>query len=643
VRRSDRFLNRDLSRLASARRLLEAAAEPSLPLLERVGHAAAAARDVDEFFAVRAGSLRRGLEPAPLDTLVTIRDALGDMHATHEALWLDELRPALADERIRIGPVEECGRTELQALTRRFEREIQPLLTPIAVGPGAPFPYVPSLALSVGVLVRDDWSRVPRFVRVNVPAELPRFLEVGSKGRRVPVGEAVVHFLPALLGDSTIESAAVFRLTRDVEASSAAESDDLSEALTLQLRRRRFGAVVRLEIGDGASTELLAVLRRHLQVEDDQVYVGAGPLGAASLAELVETGPAHLRFPRLRPQRSPFQKRTPREVFERIRRRDVLLHQPFVPAAAADALIAGAVDAKVVVVKTTLSTGGSTKTLRALAQGARSGKEVVCVGTPRPTIDDRAGTDWVVSLDRAGADIVTGAPGWEVHGGLDLLVRRERGRFRGYVRVGGTAADEFTLLTADADIAADAADLFNSISALAAPAPFRKLLVGPWFLRDGLLREILRVAEGAAAGAPARIRIKVDELTDRELVNALYAASTAGVSVEVTCRVCTLRPGVPGLSDGIVVQSVVGHLPVRGRSFWFQAGDDVRAYIGSADLTPAALDERIEVLVPVADARRRAMVASALDVSTEALVWTLGRDGTWERHVPARKERAGAG
>jgi polyphosphate kinase len=604
-----------------------------------VAFTASAGREVDEFFVARVASLRRGSGPVPLDALVAIREQLNDLHAMQEALWLDELRPALAAERIRIGPVEECNRTELQALRRRFEHEIHPLLTPIAVGPGAPFPHVPSLVLSVGALVRDTSSGAARFVRVNVPAGLPRFLEVGTKGRRVPVGETIVHFLPDVLGAAEIESAEVFRLTRDVELSAAFDTDDVVEALKLQLRRRRLGDIVRLEIGPHASPELLDALRHHLLVEDDQVFVTAAPLGPAMLRELADQGPARLRRPPLRPRRAPFPKSSPRELFERVRRRDVLLHHPWDAPAAADALVAAAEDAKVAHVKTTVRPSDEpSKATRALARAARAGTDVVCVVPLRARLDAERTTEWASILERSGAVLVSGDPELELHARLALVVRRERGRLRGYVQLGtgepSAFHEDLTLFTADEAVAADVADLFNAVSGLAEPAYFRKLLVGPWYLRAGLLREIGRVTEAAATGTAARIRMKVNALADPELVDALYAAAVAGASVEiVTLGICTLRPGVPGLSEAISVRSVLGRFVAHSRIFLFEAGDDVHAYIGSADPVPAALDGRIEVLAPVEDARRRATLTAVLDAlaADRGLAWTLGRDGSWQR------------
>jgi polyphosphate kinase len=662
VARSRRFLNRELSWIDFDRRVLDLAADTTLPLLERVRFCAIASSNLDEFFAVRiaeltddaaAGVVRRSPDGrTPAQTLAEAREAIVALQARQDALWRDELLPALAAARIRVCSPQDCSPRDLKSLTKRFGRDVLPLLTPIAVGPAGAFPHVQSLGLNVGVLVEDGTES--RFVCVSVPQELPRFIEVGSRGALVPVEEALAHFLPALLGSGEVQLQAAFRITRDADVTLASDADDLLEALETQLSRRRFGDVVRLEVEATAPSEIRGLLVRELALQPDQVYETSAPLGLAALSELATLDREDL-------QRAPWRPVTTQQfagggggaLLARIRRRNLLAHHPYDSYdTSVERFVASAQDSKVAALKATVyRTGNPSSTVATLVDAADAGKQAVCLVELRARFDERRNIEWSRALDRAGVHVVYGAPDLKIHAKLSLIVRRERDGLRRYVHIGtgnyhasnASAYEDLSLFTADEEIAADVADVFNAVTGQTPPTVFRKLLVAPWFLREGLLHEIERVKRAAAAGELARIRIKVNALVDPETATALYAASAAGARVEVVTRgICVLRPGVPGLSERITVRSVLGPFLEHSRIYSFQAGDRLTTFIGSADLMPRNLDRRIEVLAPVEDPRLRARIAAVLDAlfADTRFAWELGGDDRWSRVAPPAKKQA---
>ena len=655
------YLNRELSWIDFDRRVLELAGDDTLPLLDRAKFCAIASANLDEFFAVRmaeleeqaaAGVARRSADGRrPAQTLAATRQAIEALQETQDMLWHDELRPALAAAGIRIGTPEDCRPGELRSLAKRFDREVLPLLTPIAVGPGAQFPPVPSLALNVGVVVAD--ADETRFVCISVPQDVPRFLDVGgSRGVFVPVEDALMHFLPDLIGAGTAEAHAVFRMTRDADLSVARDADDLLEALETELRRRRIGDVVRLELGTDTAPEIRDLLMRGLAIGPDQIYETAAPLGLTAVAELAALDRPEFKSRPWKPvTAAQFADSGGTTLLGRIRRRDLLAHHPYdAYDTSVERFVAASHDPKVAALKATVyRTGSPSRTVASLVDAADAGKHAVCLVELRARFDERRNIEWSRALDRAGVHVVYGAPDLKVHAKLCMLVRRERGGLRRYVHIGSgnyhasnaSAYEDLSLFTADEDIAADVADVFNAVTGHGSPTVFRKLLVGPWFLREGLLHEIERVAQAAAAGEPARIRLKVNALVDPEIVEALYAASGAGATVEAVTRgICVLCPGVPDLSERITVRSVLGPFLEHSRILSFQAGDRLSTWIGSADLMPRNLDRRVEVLAPVEDARLRARIAQVLDalLTDTRFAWALGADGTWSRVVAAPGE-----
>jgi polyphosphate kinase len=447
-----------------------------------------------------------------------------------------------------------------------------------------------------------------------------------------------------ILGHST------FRVTRDADLSLLTEADDLMEAIETQIAQRRFGDVVRVEIAAEAPQELVDTLVRQLRIAPQRTYVSEAPLGLGAAMELTAVDRPDLKNKPWRPAtRRPFVNRRPAELLARIRRRDVLVHHPYDAFdTSVEAFVAAARDSKVAALKGTVyRTGNPSAMLSSLVETAEEGKQAVCLVELKARFDERRNIEWSKALERAGVDVVYGVPDLKVHAKLTLLVRRERNGVRRYVHVGtgnyhashATSYEDLGLLTADEDIAADVAEVFNAVTGRTRPAVFRKLLVGPWFLREGILNEIDSVVRGAKAGEAGRIRIKVNSLVDPEVIDALYDASAAGVMVEIITRgICTLRPGVPGLSERITVRSVLGRFLEHSRIFSFQTNDRTRTWIGSADLMPRNLDRRIEVLMPVEDSRLRSDVAEVLDalLADTRFSWELDQDGAWHRTRPKR-------
>ena len=638
--------------------MLALAGDAELPLLERVRLCAIFSSNLDEFVAVRLAGIRRQIESrinrrfadgrTPSQTLRGARARIVELQSAQYTLWLEDLQPALAAEGILVGGVEECRPRELRALAKRFDREIQPLLTPIAVGVAAPFPYVTSLALNIGLLVRDMKTGEQRFIRVNVPDDLPRFVPVGERGVHVPLEEVIMHFLPALGGGVEILSDTTFRVTRDADLWLTPDADDLVEAVETQLDQRRFGDVVRVEVAGGASQELVDTIARELRIEADRVYATDAPLGLSALMELTAIDRPDLKDkPWLAATRRPFVNRSAADLLARIRRRDILVHHPYDSFdTSVEAFVAAARDSKVAALKGTVyRTGDLSATLTSLVETAEEGKQAVCLVELKARFDERRNIEWSRALERAGVDVVYGVPDLKVHAKLTLLVRRERNGVRRYVHIGtgnyhashATSYEDLGLFTADEDIAADVAEVFNAVTGITRPAVFRKLLVGPWFLRDGILNEIDRVVRASRAGEVGRIRIKVNSLVDPEVIDALYAASSAGVTVEIIARgICMLRPGVSGLSERITVRSVLGRFLEHSRILSFQTNDRTTTWIGSADLMPRNLDRRVEVLVPVEDSRLRSDLAEVLDalLADTRFSWDLDAEGNWHRTEP---------
>jgi polyphosphate kinase len=665
AREADRLLNRELSWIDFNARVLELAEDHGVPLLERVKFCAIFSANLDEFFMVRVaglmGQVASGMSVrspdgrTPTEALAEIRQRVLELSARQAKLWRRELLPALAEQDIVVGNIGDLRARELDELTERFDRQIYPVLTPLAVGPGQPFPYISGLSLSLALFVRDPETGEQRFARVKVPELLPRFLPVGDRGLYLPLEDVIAHFLPWLFPDMEIVESGFFRVTRDADFEVSDEADDLLEAVELELRRRRFGDAVRVEVSDSTSPEIRAGILEGLGAEEDQLYPIAGLLDLADLVEL-----ARLERPDLKddPWLAVTQPRiaelgTPAAFFEEIRRGDILVHHPYESFNTSfEAFVRGAgKDRNVLGLKTTVyRTSDETPLVPALIDAAEEGKQTVCLVELKARFDEHRNIEWSRALERAGVHVVYGFPNLKIHAKATLVVRREGDELRRYVHVGtgnyhalnARTYEDFGLFTADPEISADVADLFNYMTGFGHPRRFRKLLTAPFALRARLIEEIRAVAQAAGAGKHAKIRIKVNALTDEAVIEELYEASEAGAEIDIAARgVCSLRPGVPGMSENIRVRSILGRFLEHSRVFILEAGKKSTYLLGSADLMPRNLDHRLEIVVPVEDSYAQQRLSSVFDalLADNAQAWELRTDGTWERLWPAKDER----
>ncbi|MBA2383838.1 MAG: polyphosphate kinase 1 [Actinobacteria bacterium] len=662
----DRLLNRELSTLAYNARLLDLAADEALPLLERVKMCRFFSSNLDEFFMVRVAGLmgqaaagvtvRSSDGLAPRVALAQIRSRVLELTAHQAKLWRKHLCPALAAEGIAISSVSELDEDELQALEHGFQSEIFPILTPLAVGAGQRFPYVSGLSLSLGVLARDPETGEERFARVKVPEGLRRFFPAGEGGKVVTLETVIAHFLDRLFPGMEVLERAVFRVTRDADFEVSDDADDLLEAVEQELQRRRFGDVVRLEVSRSTSRGMLERLQQGLGAESEQVYEIHGPLDLADLDQLIDLDRSELKYepsPGATPARLVHVKE-PRDLFAEIRRGDLLVHQPYESFVGSfEAFVrAAARDPDVIAMKTAVyRTSGDSPLVPALIELAEEGKQSVCLVELKARFDEHRNIEWSRELERAGVHVVYGFADLKVHAKMTLVVRRESNGLRRYVHVGtgnyhavtARSYEDVSLFTADPEIAEDVASLFNYLTGFGRPERFRKILVAPFNLRARLIDRIRAAGTAAAAGTKARIRIKLNALTDEDVIEALYAASSQGVEIQILARsISMLRPGVPGLSENISVCSIVGRYLEHSRLYAFEIGDETEIFLGSADLMTRNLDRRVEVLVPVEQARLRQELTAILDsaFADTTSSWELAADGSWKRRRRAKDERA---
>jgi polyphosphate kinase len=661
------YNNRELSWIEFNARVLELAEQEDMPLLERLKFLAIFTTNLDEFFTIRVAGLHDQVDAGlsdpgpdgrtPSQVIDELRERIVDLNERQTRCSQRDLRPALAEHGIAIVSMDDVPASDCDVLNERFRRQIFPVLTPLAVGLGRPFPYISNLSLSLAVLVRDPQTQVTTFARVKVPKEmLPRFVAVGDSATFVALEELIAANLDALFPGMEIVDKGFFRVTRDADFDISDEADDLLRAVEAELRRRRFGEVVRLEIDSAMSPALRHELTEALEVEERQVYVVDGLLDLTDLSQIVGLpGFSDLRDAPWTPVTQPRLQGEEGEgvdIFATIRNGDVLVHHPY------DSFVTSverfveqaANDPKVLAIKMTVyRTSDDTPLVPALIRATEKGKQAVCLVEVKARGDERANIQWARAMEEAGVHVVYGHPALKTHAKCLLVVRREGDGARHYVHIGtgnyhpktARLYTDFGLFTCDEQIGADVADMFNFLTGYGRPRRYRRVLVAPNFLRDAMIAEIERTVATHADGKPARIAIKMNSLVDRRCIRALYRASQAGVRIDLNIRgICCLVPGVPGVSETIKVNSVVGRFLEHSRIFAFERDGETKVYIGSADLMPRNLDTRVELVTPVDDPTLRDDLLDTLErsLADDSNSWDLGSDNLWRRRAPRGPE-----
>jgi polyphosphate kinase len=655
------FTNRELSWLDFNDRVLQLAEDESIPLIERLKFLAIFVTNLDEFFMIRVAGVHDQVEAridargpdglSPIEALEEIARRVKAQDRRHSRQFTEVIKPQLAEHGIRIIS---CDLAEAPPgqIERHFREQIFPVLTPLAIGPGRPFPYISNLSLSLIVRLHDPELDHDAYARVKVPKEvLPRFVEI-SKHTFVALEDIIAHHLDALFPGMEILSYDLFRVTRDADFEVNDEADDLLAAVEDELRRRRFGEVVRLEVGASMDPALRARLIEWLGVDEVQVYDVHGPLDLSDLWEIVAVdGHPELRqqpwTPVMHPAFAPSaaDSEDKPDILAAMRTGDALVHYPYESfASSVERFVEQAVDdpAVLAIKMTVYRTSDDSALVPSLIRAAEKGKQAVCLVELKARFDERLNIQWSRALEKVGAHVVHGIPGLKTHAKAILVVRREGDSVRNYVMIGtgnfhaknARLYDDFGLFTTDQEIGQDVANLFNTLTGYGRPAGEHKVLIAPGSMRQGLIEEIDRTIAAHEAGEQTRIVMKMNALVDRRCIQALYRASRAGVPIDLNIRgICCLIPGVEGVSETIKVVSVVGRFLEHSRIYAFHRGDEHVCYIGSADLMPRNLDTRVELLAPVEDRELRAELSDTLErcLADDTFAWTLGADGCWTR------------
>jgi len=656
-----RYLNRELSWLEFNRRVLEEAHNPANPLLERCRFLAIFESNLDEFYMVRVSGLIEQVEGGVIETspdglgpeeqLVRIADTVRPLRRLAAELWLEELQPRLAEGGIQVVEWDELTSRQQGGLRRWFLREVFPVCTPLVLDPAPSVPFISNRSLNLAVVV--EGGDETRLARVKIPTVVPRAVRVGRQGYVfVPLESIVREHLGSLFPDVPLAGASRFRVIRDADIEiRELEAGDLIDMIEETIRRRRFGDPVRLDVGEETPPAVRDRLTRLLGLTERDVHVLPGLLGFDLLAELAELPEAALRWPSYRPH-APEPLCHAEELFAAVRRSDVLVHHPFDSFAPVEQLVrAAATDPAVIGIKQTLyRVGSESPVVEALLAAAEAGKQVAVMVELKARFDESNNLGWARALERAGAHVTFGFPELKTHAKLCLVVRREEGGIRTYAHLATgnynpTTARVYTdlgLFTCDPEITQDALELFNFLTGVSNQRQYRKLLVAPLTLRSEVLRRIHRERDHAAAGRPAHVIFKLNALADPEMIDALYEVAQAGARVDLIVRgICCLRPGVPGLAEGIRVISVVGRFLEHSRVYWFENGGEPEVFIGSADLMTRNLDRRVETLVPVTAAvlvrhLRDGILTAYLRDTRNA--WEMRPDGRYRRRSPCGGE-----
>jgi polyphosphate kinase len=671
---SDRFFDRELSWLAFNGRVLELAKDESIPLLERVNFLAIFANNLDEFFMVRVAGLKRRIETGiavhnnvgrgPQHVLSDIHAAAYALQIEHARLTTDVIRPELESAGVSITAFDDLSPADRKTIDELFVSQIFPVLTPLAVDPAHPFPYISGLSLNLAVRVQNPKSGEENFARVKVPAILPRFVELpASEGggiRFLPLEDLIAHHLGSLFPGMAILDHHFFRVTRNEDLEiDADDSDNLLKALEKELSRRRFGAPIRLEISDDMDAVTLDLLIRELGMDDGEVYRLPGILGLDQLFQITGIARPDLKFTKHRPTTvAQFQSPEPgtsADLFGALNEGEVLVHHPYESfSTSVQAFVEqAATDPNVLAIKQTLyRTSGDSPIVRSLITAAESGKAVLALVEIKARFDEQNNITWARQLERAGVHVVYGLVGLKTHCKLTQVVRREKSGDISYYSHIGTGNynpktsriyEDLGLFTSSAEVGAELTRLFNELSGYAIEKKFKRLLVAPRYLRNGLLKNIARETEAALAGEKSGIRLKMNALVDETIIDALYRASRAGVPIDVSVRgICSLVPGRAGLSETIRVRSVLGRYLEHSRIYSFHNGGKPSTYIGSSDMMHRNLDRRIEVLVKIETPEHLERIDHLfeLHMSDSSSTWSLAEDGVWTRHTGLAGELA---
>jgi polyphosphate kinase len=661
----DRFLNRELSWLDFNARVLALAEDPGTHLLERAKFLAIFAGNLDEFYMVRVAGLKRRLKaglPMRGGDRVSLRNQLemitqraADLVTRHATCFADEVLPKLAAENIQLVRWSDLDAPERERLRTYFREKVFPVLTPLAVDPAHPFPYISSRSLNLAVALRDpDGANAELFARIKVPNNVPRFVTVQNDARGVrflPVEELIANHLDQLFSGMQVLEWHLFRVTRNAELEVDEDRDeDLLQALERELAQRRFGPPVRLEVAASISDHVLDLLVRELDMDSHDVLRVPGLLDLSALWQVFNACDRDdLKdrpfVPSTHPQLADGE--VPRSVFNRLRECDILVHHPYhsFSTSVQRFIEQAAADPQVLAIKQTLyRTSGDSPIVDALVDAAAAGKQVVVLVEVKARFDEVANIAWARMLERAGCHVVYGLVGLKTHCKTSLVVRQEGNQIRRYCHIGtgnyhpktARLYEDFGMLTADPEVGADVTDLFNVLTGYSRQTAFRRLLVAPHGVRLGLIERIDEQAKRVSDGGEGLVQFKVNSLVDEETIDALYRASRAGVKVDLVIRgMCALRPGVPGLSENIRVRSIVGRFLEHSRVFRFGSGDDAEFWIGSADLMHRNLDRRVEALVRVTQPAAHDELRNVLELSMSDGIqgWDLAGDGSWTRRV----------
>ena len=673
------YLNRELAWLDFNERVLQLAEDERTPLLERVKFCAIYTTNLDEYYMVRVAGLQDQIDAGvenpsqdgltPTETITRIRKRVLELGERLSDCFQARLRPALAEQGIRVVGVDQLNDEQRSELARHFAKVIFPALTPLAVAPGRPFPYISNLSLSLAVHVRDPHGGETVFARVKVPAEiLPRFVTIRAPGGAsaqgahvmtlVPLEEVIAHHLSSLFPGMEIVDYDFFRVTRDADLEVSDDAADLLQAVEDELRRRRFGEIVRMEIGTRCSERLREELIGLLGVRGDEVYPVQGLLDMGALWQIVRLpGMPELRNAPYTPVTHPRLLRHEGErpdVFAAMRDGDVLVHHPYDSfATSVERFVEQAVaDPNVLAIKQTVyRTSDESSLVPALIEASERGKQAVALVELTARFDERTNIQWAKAMEEAGVHVVYGQPALKTHAKCVLVVRREGDGVRNYVHIGtgnyhsATARlyTDFGLFTIDEEIGADVAEMFNNLTGYGRPLRYRKVMIAPAHLREGIIEEIEHTISSHRPEAPARIAMKMNALVDGPCIRALYRASMAGVKVDLNVRgICCLRPGIEGLSESIRVVSVVGQFLEHSRIYSFEREGERTVYIASADLMPRNLDHRVELAAPIEAPELKDELMDTLEraFADNQRSWELDADGDWRRRSPAQGEPA---